>query len=397
MKKIIIILALFIFIASMGCVSAFDNSTILIPIDPDQGDFNELQGIIDNVGQGDSISLTKDFYNVENGSEISIINKTIAIDGNGHTLNASFESRIFNIDKNSVVHLSNIKFTGGSDGYQGGAIYSDGQLVLSYCEFIYNAGYFGGAVYSRNSLHVYNSAFNTNYADSGGAIYSLGDLIVENSVFMDNYAEYSAGAIFCLRADTIIASSKFNNNDAEYYGGSVHGGQILSISDSMFTSTNDAVEIMDYYCTAELPDAYLYLENNFMDSPCPYSIYYESLNPIASPVTLEYANKTTAEGLKTEVAKIYDDMGNIIRYNDNFTMEICGEGTLVEEVALSYDEEMGGYFYLCDLGDGTYTLTGTLPNQFAENLTVIDGELIVENSTVKMPSEVWLICNILDQ
>ena len=383
MKKRLLILALLIFIVSIGCASAAENdaSDALALDDGDEvlasnpGTFSELQDLIDNAGEYEEVNLDTDY--VGNGTEITIVNKTFIINGNGHTLNASFNSRIFNIDANSEVRLFNITFIGGFNDTKGGAIYSEGSLYLIDCEFTSNAGYFGAAIYSGYSLYVGECVFDTNYADSGGAIYAVGEALIEHSEFINNYADYSAGAIFCLKADTEIYNTRFIDNTAVFYGGSVHGGQILSVFNSYFTSTNETVEILDYFNTKEVENACLYLKNNVMISPAPYQIVYTNVNPIASPVTLEFVRDGCEKGDTVVVAELYDDMENIIRFDPDFIMEVYDGSTLRDETDMTYDTDMGGYCYECNLNEGTYRLTGSITTFFLKNLTVRDGELVV--------------------
>ncbi len=387
MKKKILILALLIFIASIGCASAAEDADALSLEDTDEvlttdpGTFSDLQEIIDNAGEDDSIELTTDYYG--NGTAIEIVNKTITIQGNGHTLNASYNSRIFNIDENSDVWIFNLNFVEGFDNVQGGAIYNQGELALVECQFIHNTGYFGGAIYSDKYLFSSGGVFDTNYADSGGAIYAIGEARMEDIEFNNNYAEYSGGAVFCLKANTEINYCSFSNNTAENYAGSVHGGQSLGVFNSDFTSDDENVEIMDFYGTKEVEDAFLYLKNNYMYSPVPYPIVYENVIPIESEITLEFIDAKCDKGDTVEVAVIYDDSYNLILFNKTFTMEVYSGNTLVDEVNLTYDDVMGGYYYECNLDTGAYTMTGTIPDQFALNEEVIEGELLVGGATGK--------------
>ena len=402
MKKKILILALLIFIASIGCASAAEDADALSLEDTDEvltadpGTFNDLQEIIDNAELYETIELDTDYYG--NGTEIAIVNKTITIQGNGHILNASCDdemkySRIFNIDENSEVHIYNLNFTGGFDNIQGGAILNKGTLFLTGCTFMYNAGYYGGAIYNTGSLYMDYTSFNINHADSGGAIYTRGETYMENTIFNMNSAEYSGGAVHCVNGKTEMAYCQFFNNTADVYASAVQGGNILSIVSSSFISFNDDVEFVDYYNKEEMEGAYLNLNNNGMYSLAPYPIVYDNWNPINSQVTLEFFDSECEQGDAVEIAIMYDNMDNAILFNRNFTVKIYNGSELVDEVNLTYDEVLEGYYYYCDLENGTYTINGTISKQYVREVTVIDGELVVGGSSPKITPNVTTTCN----
>ena len=395
MKKRILILALLIFIVSMGCASAAeDNSTDALTLDDSSevltseygGNFGELADLIENADEGDTITLKKDY----NGSGQITIGRGLVIDGAGHSINANFESRIFLVDSESEVLITNTIFSNGFDEYEGGAIYAYSPLYIYNCEFYYNGAYdmveysYGGAIYAGDELGILNSYFEGNFATMGGAIYSENYLIINNTGFLNNYANSGGGAISGLYSNMIINASGFENNTAEGYGGSIFAGQILQLTNSFFISGEDEVDIIDYYNYDEADDSiYLYLENNTMYTPYAYSIWYESLNRILSPVNLAFTKDEAENGDVIEIARVMDDMGNIIRYDYDVTMEIYDGNTLVDTVELEYDMDNKGYYYECDLDNGTYTLTGSLSSDYVAKINVYEGQLVVGSTSEK--------------
>ena len=103
MKKRIFVLFLLFFI-SIACVSANEDinaSETLSLYDEEiltSQDFNQLQNLINGANDGDTISLTTDYV----GSGEININKRLTIDGNDHSIDASYSSRIFKINADNV-------------------------------------------------------------------------------------------------------------------------------------------------------------------------------------------------------------------------------------------------------------------------------------------------------
>ena len=217
------------------------------------GSFYDLNQII-NGDNNKEITLDRDYkYNADSDSEYKdgiIINRTVTINGNGHTIDGSNSARIFNLTTPSIV-LNNIIFTNGKALY-GGAIhyyysYPQSTPTIYNCTFINNsANYTGGAIYAHTDvlqfygLSVINSTFINNSADNGGAVSSCSNT---NCTFINNSANYGGGALISCSADNCIfinnsASSggavkndpwnymdncTFINNSATKFGGAVLG------------------------------------------------------------------------------------------------------------------------------------------------------------------------------
>ena len=355
------------------------------------GNFGDLYDLINNADEGDTITLTNDY----DGSGEIIIDKGLTIDGNGHSINANNQSRIFYISSENEVNIFNTIFAEGSSDEAGGAIYALSPLYIDNCEFYYNNAFeesddaYGGAVYSESELTIIDSYFEANSANVGGAIYSYSDLYINNTGFFDNYAYAGGGAVAGYYSNMVIDASGFENNAAGEYGGSIFTGQILELTNSVLVSEAEDIDIIDYYNDDEVNEEfYLYLENNTMQTPNDYSIWFESVNKIISPVNLVFTENNVKKGDKLEVAAVCDDMENIIRYDYDIAMNIYKGNSLVKTVNLKYDYEEMGIFYECDLDDGTYKLTGSLSNDYVDDLTVYDGELTVGSSSDKKTPQV---------
>ena len=151
--------------------------------------FTYLQMLIDEAGQ--TLTLTNDFiYSTGDSGQITI-NKTITIDGKGHTIDANHQSRIFTITAEEVI-LKNINFKNGREAANGGSIYWRG-----------------------NSGRLANCSFTDSASDAnGGAIYWEGaDGKVEDSRFTDCSALQDGGAIYWSGSNGTVSNSAFTNKN----------------------------------------------------------------------------------------------------------------------------------------------------------------------------------------
>ena len=167
---IVICLILFILI-SVSAVSAADINTDTISInnndndnvldinninndeiltDENDGSFADLDIKI-NGNSSTNIILEKDYtYSSTDTIKTGILiskNNTV-IDGQGHTIDAKGQTRIFNVTATTVI-LKNINFINGKSSESGGAIYGYGDnLRIFNCTLINNNASWGGAIYS---------------------------------------------------------------------------------------------------------------------------------------------------------------------------------------------------------------------------------------------------------
>lgn len=230
-----------------------------------EGTFTDLQNMIDNAESGSTITLEKDYsYDEGFNSDGIIINKSLTINGNGHTIDGLSKSRIL---KTKVVHtstcrlvLNNINFVNGyaSDG---GAIYTDDYAYSTSTEgrvsfsFSYNSWYLsinncnftnnnvssrGGAIYGPH-LTISNSKFTLNSAWYGGAIDSSDfDSKFTNCKFENNSANNGGAISFKSDEDNNqkfeIVTCNFKNNNAKSSGGAIYSQEELTIKSSTFES-----------------------------------------------------------------------------------------------------------------------------------------------------------------
>ena len=124
------------------------------------GTFWDLLDEIYNAPSGSVIELEKNyiFDNFRYSDGIPIM-RSITIDGNGYTIDAQGQGRIFNIinyyEDNPKIYLNNITFKNGRY-IDGGAIFNPyGELHISHSFFINNtASDGGGAIYTNNDIFI---------------------------------------------------------------------------------------------------------------------------------------------------------------------------------------------------------------------------------------------------
>ena len=195
--------------------------------------FTNLQESIANAGEDDVISLTGDIIKSDDEKTSFTngitIDKDITINGNGYTIDANNDGRIFNIAEGVTLILNNIKLINGNSDY-GGAIYNSGTLNANDVTFDNNtAVYRGGAVYNLGTVIADNSKFTNNditYRDSsndygGAALYNELDSIskVSNSVFADNMKDFKQqGVGSSNERDLIVGGAVANKGNAEFIG-----------------------------------------------------------------------------------------------------------------------------------------------------------------------------------
>ena len=198
-----------------------------------------------------NVAMTaKEAANFVNGV---VINKNIAIDGKGHTIDAKNLGRIFSIGEGFTVTLTNATLINGKAD-KGGAIYNDGSLTLSDVKLSDNAAdSYGGAVFNNGNLVVSDSVFDSNdivnrgsaSVDYGGAaIYNWkeGTLKVTNSNFTNNIKNYKNGDNLVGAITTIgnatVSGSNFVNNSGRWGGAISATGAELRKNSSTLTVSN---------------------------------------------------------------------------------------------------------------------------------------------------------------
>ena len=253
-KKLTILSILFVALLAISAVSAAENITDTADAskltadesaskikltdnnDIDNGTFSELQNKIDTAGEGGTVDLKNNYTYDDTFSNSGItIAKPITINGNGFTINALGQSRIFNINALSNVTLKNITFINGRSNLGGAIIFNNAvsNVEIDHCKFINNtATENGGAIYAKGIFTnntVKNSEFTSNFATkNGGAIYINNESsmnIFENISFSNNKANTADGGAINFHdamSNSTFKNLVFINNYATNYGGCIN-------------------------------------------------------------------------------------------------------------------------------------------------------------------------------
>ena len=132
----------------------------------------------------DILKKISEFNSFKNGISIK---KNIIINGNGHTIDANYNGKIFNIYTTGNLTIFNCTFINSVDR----VIDADGTLIVDNCSFINCSG-----IYSRKSLNIISSSFINCSSYSGGAIGNSGKLFVYGCSFINCSANNYGGAIY---------------------------------------------------------------------------------------------------------------------------------------------------------------------------------------------------------
>ena len=185
-------------------ILSVDENQLILRENNDKGTFTDLANEIANAGS--QLNLDKNYHFTENDSEeykYGIkIEKSIVINGNGHTIDGQYQAAIFDISGSNVI-LNNISFMHFSSDNMGSAVHWSGANgILANSSFYYGSSNVGGAVF---------------WSGANG--------ILANSSFLDTYAGSFGGAVYWSGADGVLANSSFENiNSNGYSGGAIDWG-----------------------------------------------------------------------------------------------------------------------------------------------------------------------------
>jgi LPXTG-site transpeptidase (sortase) family protein len=156
------------------------------------------------------------------------IDKSLTIDGSGHTVTISGDNarQVFSIQSSGVVTLRHLTIANGlTSSSDGGGINNAGWLALVDCTMTGNTARIGSAIYNTGTLSVKDSTISGNTASAGGAgggIFnnSGGTATIENSRLTGNSAD-DGGAVYNNTTTshlTITGSTVSGNTATGSYG-----------------------------------------------------------------------------------------------------------------------------------------------------------------------------------
>ncbi|WP_407413861.1 hypothetical protein, partial [Methanobrevibacter sp.] len=342
-------------------VIGIENNDVL---SSDVGSFSDLEDLIDDADDGDTIILDRDYNNTDDFSMSGVkIDKDLIIDGQGHTLDGNGISRIFKLDNQNddvKFEVRNIVFVNGfydkddeEIGYvSGAAIFSfkDDSVTAINCTFIHNnAGYYGGAMYMGTAL---NCTFIGNSAYHGGATAHV------NAKFCrfeknDVSSMYKGSRFLCLFdedkcVDTEVISPILNilGDTSTFLGGKFVFD--LTYDDQKYDNYNVTIEL---YKNSGLVKTYYSLTGSEWTFPVAgnydfkaYLKEYPDVNPINGQFSITSAVLISAHNFVTgynydENLSVFlvDNLGNPL---PNFTVSVEFDGIK------DYNTDKDGYFFI---------------------------------------------------
>ncbi|WP_409199296.1 hypothetical protein [Methanobrevibacter sp. DSM 116169] len=226
-------------ILSISCVSAIDDIGENKILANGEWNFNDLEYAIANTNENDELILPNNVSWIVNFTDGILIDKNITINGNGNWIDAKNSARIFNVSSNSNLILKNITLKNGWHNIGGGAIYNEGNIIISGNVNFFNnsAGQSGGAIgINQGNITIDGTTspniFENNSASSRGGVISASPTtatfailnIIGTNYFINNYAT-TGGAINGGNLINISGNNSFINNRANQrgFGGAIHG------------------------------------------------------------------------------------------------------------------------------------------------------------------------------
>ncbi|MBQ2831110.1 Ig-like domain-containing protein [Methanobrevibacter sp.] len=195
-----------------------------------------------NANDASEVNLTNDYYfdpaYDEEFAKGIVINRPVTINGNGYTIDAKGQARVFNVQADDVT-IENLTIENANANDAGGAVYFAKSGRVINCNFTNNAARYGGAVYFNSNGDVTNCNFTNNTASSrGGAIDFEGSGTVSNCNFTNNTASSRGGAIDFEGSGT-VSNCNFTNNTASSRGGAIYfssSGSTHTVENCNFTN-----------------------------------------------------------------------------------------------------------------------------------------------------------------
>ena len=200
-----------------------------------------IEGASDRIvlPRGSTFTLTEpDLIRPVNG--LPMFESRTTIQGNGATIWRDSPStfRLMENDDEGELSLRNLTLTGGASDYygRGGAIASDGSLIVDEVTIAGNSAFGGGGAihsgsYRDGRLVITNSTIANNTSSIGGGVYSRSDAHISNSTISGNTATFPSGGPIPISYNT---TSGATTNGGIYYlagnGGAISTGYNGTIS-----------------------------------------------------------------------------------------------------------------------------------------------------------------------
>lgn len=372
---------------------------------PQIGDFELLQKLIDDADENDIINLTRNFTytigvdNITNGVQIDKNNLTINL--NNFTINALGESRIFNVKSQSVNIINGTLINANNS-----AIYFTGDLnntnIINVC-FINNTAVNGGVIYANSiqNTSILNCKFINNSASSsmgityghGAVLYAktLSDNNISNNLFIKNNAGNYGGAIYITSKSSnndFMNNTFISNKASNNYGGAIY---IKTSVNDKFTDSkfiNNSVVNYGSSLSFDSSSSNIFSNNLFSNNTGGYGAIYAKYSYNNSILNSNFTNNNGSQsgGIyfgtsinNTLSQNLFENNyarknGAAIQFasslNDNITGSIFSNNTA---------ENNGGAIYISDESNNMYLSDNT----FKLNNATVNGGAISFNGESK--------------
>lgn len=221
LNKFKIFLILVILFASITAVSA-------------EGNYSSLYNVIDS--SQNSCELTQDYaYNDTTDDDlksgIMIQKDNFVLNGNGHTIDAANQSRVFSISGNNVT-LKNLKIINGNMK-NGGAVENDSMTIFENITFIGNTAKEEGSAIFCGNANVINCTFINNHASEGIIFAESGNLTIKGSTFT-NTTNLTFSIIHATSPGNLNIEDCIFSNSKSKYATAIYTSRKLNINGSLF-------------------------------------------------------------------------------------------------------------------------------------------------------------------
>jgi predicted outer membrane repeat protein len=236
-----------------------------------------------------------------------------------------------------ILNCSGSTFTQNSTySSNGGAIFFEGNFDSTIINntFASNFSYNGGAIFfesQTNTLTITDCIFSDNKANYttycyGGAIYSNGNLVISGTSFTSNTSDYSGGAIYSTTTGIVTCTdSSFTSNTSVYSGGAIYSLLSVTCTRTIFRSNSPTGQSGAVYAKS------LYLID------CEFNVVYLNPNSTYDATTNPYVGSDSNDGTSHTTPVLTLDKALELLGDEEGTITLCSTLYLTSSLTLDPD------------------------------------------------------------